>query len=81
MVIKILGEGCDKCHKVYENTLLALKELNIKAEVLKIEDFKEIIMYGIMSTPAFMLDETVKSTGRILSTKDIIKIIQKHQEA
>lgn len=78
MVIKILGESCDKCNKVYENTLLAIKELNIEAEVIKIDNFKEIIMYGIMSTPAFMIDEKVKSTGRVLSTKDIIKLIDKH---
>lgn len=77
MVIKILGEGCDKCDKVYENTLLALKELNIEAEIIKIQDFKEIVLYGIMSTPAFMVDEKVKSTGRVLSVKDIIKLLQK----
>lgn len=77
MVIKILGEGCDKCDKVYANTLLALKELNIEAEIVKIQDFKEIILYGIMSTPAFMVDEKVKSTGRVLSVKDIIKLLQK----
>jgi small redox-active disulfide protein 2 len=77
MKIEILGTGCTKCKKLYENTLLAVKESGVSAEVLKIEDMEKIIGYGVMSTPAIAIDGKVKSNGVLLSPDEIKKLIQK----
>lgn len=77
MVIKILGSGCRNCIQLTENTKTALKELGIEAEIIKVEDFKEIVAYGVMSTPALVFDEKVVSVGKVLKPKDIISIIEK----
>lgn len=75
MIIKILGEGCSKCNEMYENVKVAVKECHVEAEILKIEDFRQIVVYGVMSTPALVIDEEVKSSGRVLSVNDIKKYL------
>ncbi|SEF64257.1 small redox-active disulfide protein 2 [Caloramator fervidus] len=76
MVIKILGSGCANCRKLEENTKKALEELQIQAEVVKVEDFKEIMKYGVMRTPALVVDEKVKSYGKVLTVEEVKKILQ-----
>ncbi len=76
MVIKILGSGCKKCDTLTENTRTALAEKGIEAEIIKITDFKEIMKYGVMSTPALVIDEKVVSFGKVLKPKEIIKLIE-----
>jgi len=76
MNIKILGGGCANCKKLEENTLLALKELNITAEIEEVKDIDRIIDYGVMKTPALVIDEKVKSSGRVLGVEEIKKILQ-----
>jgi small redox-active disulfide protein 2 len=76
MIIKILGSGCPNCKKLEANTKKALKELNLEASVEKIEDMEKIMEYGVMSTPALVVDEEVKLFGRVASPKDIIKYLQ-----
>jgi small redox-active disulfide protein 2 len=71
MNIKILGSGCDKCKKLEANTREAIKELGIEATVEKIEDFKAIMAYGVMQTPALVVDEQVKVIGRVLSAEEV----------
>lgn len=75
MVIKILGSGCKSCETLKENTETALKESGIDAEILKVTDFKDIMGYGVMSTPALVIDEKVVSFGKVLKPKDILKIL------
>jgi small redox-active disulfide protein 2 len=75
MKIKILGSGCANCKKLEENTLLALKELNISAEVEEVKDIDKIIDYGVMKTPALVVDEKVKASGRVLGVEEIKKIL------
>jgi small redox-active disulfide protein 2 len=75
MTIKILGTGCSKCKKLEENTKEAVKMLGLDASVEKVEDVKSIMGYGVMMTPALVVDEEVKSVGKVLSAKDIAKII------
>jgi small redox-active disulfide protein 2 len=77
MVIKILGSGCKNCIALGENAKEALKELEMEAVIEKITDFKAIAAYGIMSTPALVIDEKVVSFGKVLKPKEIIKIIEK----
>ncbi len=75
MIIKILGSGCSKCKKLEANAKEAVQELGIDATVEKIEDFKEIMAFGVMKTPALVVDEQVKVVGRVLSVKDIKKYL------
>lgn len=77
MVIKILGSGCRNCVKLKENTEEALKELGMEAELIKVEDFKDIMAYGVMSTPALVIDEKVVSFGKVLKPNEIAKILNK----
>lgn len=77
MVIKILGSGCRNCVKLTENTEAALKEAGVEAEVIKVTDFKDIMAYGVMSTPALVIDEKVASFGKVLKPKEVVKILEK----
>lgn len=73
MKIEILGMGCPKCKKLYENAQAAVKELNVQAEVVKVEDMQKIIDYGVMTTPAIAIDGEVKASGRIPAVEEIKK--------
>ena len=75
MKIEILGMGCPKCKKLYENAQSAVKELNAQAEVVKVEDIQKIMDYGLMSTPAIAIDGEVKAAGRIPAPDEIKKWI------
>lgn len=63
--ILVLGTGCPKCKKLFEAVQQAVTELGIEAEVAKIEDINEIMKFGIMMTPALVVDGIVKVVGRI----------------
>ncbi len=76
MKIEILGTGCPKCKKLYENTLSAIKMTGISADVEKIEDIAKIMSAGVMSTPAIVVDGVVKSSGKLLSPEDIATLIK-----
>jgi small redox-active disulfide protein 2 len=76
MVIKILGSGCANCKKLDENTKQAIQELGIDASVEKVRDIKDIIGYGVMRTPALVVDEQVKVMGKVASVEEIKKILQ-----
>lgn len=75
MIIKILGTGCKKCKSLEENTREAIDEMGIEAEIIKVEDFKEIMKFGVMTTPALVVDEKVLSFGKVLKTKEIKKLL------
>lgn len=76
MDIKILGSGCANCKKLESNAREALKALNVDASVEKVQDFKEIAKYGVMRTPALVLNGEVKVVGKV-ATVDEIKILLK----
>ncbi len=75
MTIKILGSGCKYCTTLAENTKEALKELGLEAEIEKVTEFAQIASYGVMSTPALVVDEKVVSYGKVLKPKEIIKFL------
>ncbi len=75
MKIEILGSGCAKCKKLYENTVEGVKLSGKQAEVVKVEDIKAIASYGVMSTPAVVVDGVVKSSGKLLSPEEIKNLI------
>lgn len=71
--IQILGTGCPKCNMLKANAEAAIKELGIDAEIEKISDIKEIMNFGVMSTPAIAIDGKVISAGKVLKSEDIKK--------
>jgi len=75
MIVKILGSGCRKCVALKENMEVALKEAGMEAEIIKVTDFKDIMAYGIMSTPALVINGQVVSYGKVLKPKEITKIL------
>lgn len=75
MVIKILGTGCPKCKKLEANTKEALKQAGVSAEVKKVTDLNDMMKYKIIMTPALVVDEEVKSSGKVLTAEQIKKII------
>ena len=76
MKVEILGPGCPKCRKLFENAETALKELNLQAELCKVEEIQKIINAGVMMTPALVIDGEVKSAGKALSVDEIKKHLQ-----
>jgi small redox-active disulfide protein 2 len=76
MKIQILGSGCSKCKTLTANAEKAVSELGISAEITKVTDIKDIMAFGVMQTPALVVDGAVKSSGRLLSPEQIKKIIQ-----
>ena len=73
MKIEILGIGCPKCRMLYENAKKAVQEKGIEAEVEKVEDIGKITDYGVMMTPALVIDGVVKASGKIPSAEEIKK--------
>lgn len=75
MTIKILGTGCTSCKKLEENAKTAVQALGLDATIEKVEDVQKIIGYGVMKTPALVVDEQVKSMGKVLSPDEIKKFL------
>lgn len=75
MVIKILGAGCEKCYKLEENTKKAVEELGLDATIEKVENIVDIMKYGVMKTPALVVDEKVKFMGRVPKVEEIKKYL------
>lgn len=73
--IKVLGTGCPKCKKLLENAETACKGLNLETELEKVDDINRIIEYGVMMTPALVVDGEVKSVGKVLSEEEIARIL------
>lgn len=71
MLIKILGTGCANCKKLEANAKEAVKQLGIDATVEKVENIKDIVSYGVMLTPAMVVDGDVKIVGKVASVEEI----------
>jgi small redox-active disulfide protein 2 len=77
MIIKILGTGCcSKCKQLEANVKQAVDEMGIEATIEKVESLEEIMRYGVMQTPALVIDGQVKVVGKLLSAKDVKKYLQ-----
>ncbi|MFH0984918.1 MAG: thioredoxin family protein [Candidatus Omnitrophota bacterium] len=77
MKIEILGTGCPKCKQLTANVEAAVKELNLQAEVGKVTDIDKITDYGVMMTPALVVDGIVVSSGKLLNKDEIKRILAK----
>lgn len=76
MTIKVLGSGCAKCKKLEANVKKAVEKLGINPTIEKVTDYEAIMAYGVMSTPALVVDEDVKVSGRVAKPKEIEAILQ-----
>ncbi len=75
MEIRILGSGCSKCKTLEKMTRDVVSQTGISANIEKVEDIMEIMRYGVMSTPALVVDGVVVVKGRIPSSEEIRKAI------
>lgn len=77
MEIKILGPGCPKCKTLDKMTREVVEKNGINATITKVEDIMEIMKYGVMTTPALVLDEKVIVKGRVPSAEEIKQLLTK----
>jgi small redox-active disulfide protein 2 len=75
MKIEILGTGCAKCKTLYENAKKAVEESSAHAEIVKIEEIPKIMAYGVMSTPALVIDGQVRFSGKVASVAEIMAML------
>lgn len=75
MKIEVLGTGCSKCKALEEAVKQAVSKIGGFHEVKKVEDIVEIMNYGVMSTPALVVDGVVKSYGKELNVEEIVEIL------
>ncbi|HII76236.1 MAG TPA: thioredoxin family protein [Methanolinea sp.] len=76
MKIEVLGTGCMKCKRLFKNVEIAVKELGITAEIVKVDDISEIINRGVMLTPALAVDGDMKVSGRVADVKELKEILK-----
>ena len=77
MEIKVLGSGCAKCNLLEEVTKRAVAQAGIEASVEKITDVVAIMNYGVMTTPALVVDGQVRMSGRVPSVDDLVALLTK----
>jgi small redox-active disulfide protein 2 len=75
MRILVLGPGCPKCKRLAENTEAAAKTLGIQCDIEKVTDINAIMGFGVMMTPALVIDGDVKVTGKVASVEEIKTIL------
>lgn len=73
--LQILGTGCSKCNKLTQSTETAAKALGVEYEIEKVTDLQKIMQFGVMMTPALVVDGVVKSSGKIPSVEEIKSLI------
>jgi len=76
MKIEILGKGCANCVRLEENTRKALSLLRKEATIEKVTNIDDILSYGVMRTPALVVNGEVKRSGRVLTPEEIAEILK-----
>jgi len=79
--IKVLGTGCPNCKKTKAVIAEAIKDLNADATIIEVQDIPSIMAYGVMSTPAIVIDEKVVSAGKVPARSQVMEMIRKAQPA
>lgn len=73
--LMVLGTGCPKCKKLAENAETAARELGLEFELVKVTDIQAILGFGVMMTPALVVDDVVKCSGKLPSVEEIKKML------
>ncbi|MBO8168915.1 MAG: TM0996/MTH895 family glutaredoxin-like protein [Thermoanaerobacteraceae bacterium] len=76
MEIRVLGSGCANCQKLEQNVFNAAAELGMDADIQKVEDMAEIMKFGVMSTPALVINGKVVVSGRVPNTEEIKQFLR-----
>lgn len=79
MEIKILGSGCANCKKLGKNAKEAIQELQENIDITKVQDIREIMKYGVMRTPAIVINEKVKMSGKVCTAEEIKQYIEEEK--
>ncbi len=74
--IKVLGAGCKTCHQQYENAREAVANLGLRVTVEYITDMEKVMEYGVMVMPVIVINEKVAASGKLLSAKDVEKLLR-----
>jgi len=77
MIVKILGSGCMNCQKLEALAVKASDELGLGAEIVKVTEYPDIMAYGVMSTPALVVDEDLKLAGRVPTYDEVVTILKR----
>jgi small redox-active disulfide protein 2 len=77
MRIKVLGPGCRNCRRLEQNTVAALDELGLQAQIEKVTDYAEIAGYGVMKTPGLVIDDEVVLTGTVATPTEIAGLLRR----
>jgi small redox-active disulfide protein 2 len=75
--VKVLGSGCAKCNQLEAAAKEALEQLGMDTTIDHVTDFSQIAAYGVMTTPALVIDGKVVSYGKVLKTDEVVKILKK----
>jgi small redox-active disulfide protein 2 len=78
MIIKVLGPGCAKCVALERLTREAVGTLGVDASIEKVDDYPTIVGYGVMATPALVVDEKVVVSGRVPTAAGIRDLLSRH---
>ena len=76
MNIKVISTGCEKCDALYKNVQNAIKELDIDAEIEKVEDLIDIVKLGVMTSPSLMVDGKLVISGRVAKMEELVKLFR-----
>lgn len=76
MEIKILSSGCANCVGLEKNILEVLKIMKIDATVIKVENAEDILKHGVSMTPALVVNDKIKSVGKVLTQEEIREILE-----
>lgn len=74
--VKVLGSGCANCKTLEARTVEALETLGVEADIEKVTDYAEIVSWGVMSTPALVVDDEVVLAGRVPTVNDLIRLLE-----
>lgn len=77
MHIQVLGTGCPKCTLLQERVTAAAKETGLEAVITKVSDIEQILGFGVLSTPALVIDGQVKLTGRVPGIEELKTLLAK----
>lgn len=75
--VKVLGSGCSKCNQLENNVKNALEQLGMDTTIDHVTDFSQIAAYGVMTTPALVVDGKVVSYGKVLKVEEAVKLLEK----
>lgn len=75
--VEVLGPGCPRCQELMKRTEQAVRELGLECQVEKVSDIMKITTYGVMMTPALVVDGEVVLVGKVPESEEIKKLLTK----